>query len=296
MTAYRDTLRFDSIVVIESLRPTDMKTGDWLYTSVIEPWARSNAPFYTKLYLPTSRFEFLGVLDELRDQLFRNGHAPILHIEAHGDREGLELGNHEHIPWEALRQRVTEMNQLCQVNLLLVMAMCAGWHLSRLLIPTQRAPVWGIVGPTSDDVTAGDLRNAMEGFYYTLLQTMNARRALDAMNGRVTYEQWTYRLETAEMMFCRAFHNYVSVNGTDDALKERENEIVAEILRHRHHDITVAFDARALAHQMLRDHSTAFAFFRRTFLFIDMFPDNEARFKLNYTDCTTLQSHEQKTT
>jgi len=287
MTFYRDTLKFDSIVVIESLKPDDSKTGDWLYHRVIESWARRNSPFYTRFYQVASRQEFLGVLDVLRAELFKNGHAPILHIDAHGDTTGLELGDGDHLQWEELRGRLTEMNLLSQINLLVVMAMCADWHLSRLLMPMDRSPVWGVIGPT-EDVKAGPLRESMEVFYSTLLSTMDARRALDEMNNGAPYVLWTYILETAEIMFCRVFHHYTHKLCTEDQLQERENDIVAEIVRRRDGDLMAAYEARDRARRMLRQHAEMFDYYKRNFFFIDLYPQNAARFQLTYDDCAGL--------
>jgi hypothetical protein len=288
MTPYRDSLRFDSIIVIESLRSEDMKTGEWLYYRVLDSWAQRNAPFYTKLYQPASRAEFLGVLDEVRDCLFRNGHRPILHIEAHGSSDGLQLGSDEEVRWEDLRDRFTEMNESSAINLLVVMAMCAGWHLSRLLLPMHRAPVWGVVGPIDDRVQTGDLREAMESFYRVLLSSFDARTALAAMNQHVPYESWQYLLETAETMFCRVFHHYIKDLCTEDQLQARENEIVSEVVRRQQGNLLVAFDARERARLMLRDHAAMFAFYRRIFFMIDEHPEGDTRFRLTYEDCANL--------
>ena len=40
----------------------------------------------------------------------KDGRAPILHIEAHGDTEGLELASEEHVEWSELAQALTEIN------------------------------------------------------------------------------------------------------------------------------------------------------------------------------------------
>ncbi|HEY5022703.1 MAG TPA: hypothetical protein VII30_09485 [Gemmatimonadaceae bacterium] len=59
----------------------------------------------------------------------KDGHAPILHIEAHGDAVGLELASGEHIKWSELAPVLTEINVGCQMNLLVVAAACEGWYL-----------------------------------------------------------------------------------------------------------------------------------------------------------------------
>jgi len=289
VTVYKDAIRFDSIAVIETLRSTDLETGEWLFDRVIQPWAVRNAPFHVRFKRTHSRAEFLQALDELQNDLFQHGHKPIIHIEAHGDRTGLEMASGEHIAWEELRDRLTVMNGCSELNLLLVMAMCAGWHLSTLLTPLHKAPVWGVVGPLKDVVRAGDLRDAMESFYSYLLETFDARGALKAVNTGLPPADWLYVLETAEVMLCRIFHTYVNELSTDAKLKDRENEVVAEIVRNRNFDLTVAFDARERARQQLGDHQAAFDRYRKDFLWIDEYPANDKRFRLTLTDCVNLR-------
>jgi hypothetical protein len=269
-------------------------TGEWLYDRVLQAWERADTSFRAEFHSVGSRADFFRELDAVTE-MFRSGRAPILHIEAHGlvdqsDKPiGLRLSGGEDVLWEELRGHFTAMNELCHFNLLVVLAMCSGWHGASLLTPMQRAPSWGVIGTTIPDVKSGPLREAMEAFYQTLRTTLDARQALDAMNQHVPYRGWTYRLETAELMLCRVFREYVRAS-TEESLKEREDEIVAEIVRRHGRDLRVALDARQRAHAMLRDHAALFDHFRETFLMLDTLPMNRRRFGLTYDNCVAFQS------
>jgi hypothetical protein len=284
---YSDSVRFDSIVVLESLPFGEQKTGTWLYDNVLKPWADAHPPFRVYFNAIDSKSQFLAALDAAEAQLFQNGSVPILHIEAHGDKEGIALSNGEHVRWEELRERLTLMNQVSGLNLLVVMAMCRGWWISQLLYPLRPSPAWGIIGPT-EDVWDTDLRNAMEAFYRELLNSFNARAALDEMNKNKPYEKWEFILETAEVMYCRVFNHSVNVLCTPDQLSDRENEIVAEIVRRNNYHLEVAYDARDRARHMLADHRQVFDFYRHSFFMLDSKPENASRFKLSYDDCMAV--------
>jgi hypothetical protein len=282
---YVDTVQFDSIVILESLGPGERKTGTWLFDNVLQPWARANSPFTALLNSIGSKAQFLAALRAIDQQLLAKGRAPIIHIEAHGDKDSIQLSNGEHVTWDELRDQLTAINLRCGFNLLVVMAMCEGWWLSRLLLPLHPSPVWGIIGPTKP-VWDTDLRNAMEAFYRVLLKTFDARQAMDEANQNKPYTDWEYLLETAEMMYCRVFNHYVKEPCTPEHLKERENEIVAEIFRRNGYRLEIAFEARDHAKQMLADHRRFFDFYRYNFFMLEALPQNADRFKLTFEDCT----------
>lgn len=291
---YKDSFKFDSVVVLETLAADESRTGEWLFDRVLQPWQRADPYFHTELKVARSRQALFRALDEVVRDYSRKGHSPIVHIEAHGvvddkDRAvGLELANGDQVLWEPLRDRLTEINGLSRFNLLVVFAMCAGWHGAGLLHPNNAAPAWGVIGTTNANVKAVDLREAMEAFYMTLRWSLDARKALDAMNASRPIADWEYRLTTAEMMFARVFRHYVDVLCTPDQLQARENEIVAEIVRRRGGDLLAGMDARERARRMLREHSELFQHYREPFLMLDTWPDNAPRFALTYNEYLRL--------
>jgi hypothetical protein len=149
--------------------------------------------------------------------------------------------------------------------------------------------VWGVVGPL-EDVKAGDLREAMETLYRTIVGGDGGYQAVSSMNHHVAREQWKFLLETAETMFCRVFHHYAQNLTSEERLRDAENEIAAEIVRRRGGDLLAGMEARHRAHQMLLQHADMFAYYRKTFLLIDLFPENDERFRLTYDDCAGVSA------
>lgn len=281
---YSDSVQFDSVVVLESLGPGEKRTGTWLYDKVLKPWADANPTFSVLYNAVGDKMDFFAALRAAEVQLLSQGHAPILHIEAHGDKDGILLSSGERILWEELRSIFTAINRKCDFNLFVVMALCRGWWLSRLLVPHQPSPVWGLLGPT-EPVLDGDLKEAMRAFYVELLSSFDARKALDVANKHKTFKNWDYRLQTAEVMYCQVFHRYVAEMGTPEQLARRENELTYEIFRRHGCVLEIAFDARDRARALLTDHRKFFDFYRQNFFMLDIIPLNTGRFQLTYDDC-----------
>ena len=90
---------------------------------------------------------------------------------------------------------------------------------------------------------------------------------------------------SAEWLFCSAFARYVG-DATPEALKERENELVAELLRRRKsYDLLLATEARVRARAQLADHRTFFDSMKATYFMFERWPGNQDRFQLAYGDC-----------
>jgi len=102
----------------------------------------------------------------------RSGHSPVVHLDMHGNTDGLKVASSEVLAWAEFAPLLIEINRASRMNLLVVAAACHGWHMTDILRPTDRAPAWGIIGPP-DSVTAGELYEATKRFYATLLATLD---------------------------------------------------------------------------------------------------------------------------
>jgi hypothetical protein len=280
---YSDTIRFDSIVIIESLRINDIPTGTQLFYQVLQPWAQTHGPFHVELRSANSRSAFLAILDAIRSDFFVKGHCPLIHIEAHGDENGLELGNGETIDWEELRDRFTDLNRLSRFNLVIFMAMCCGWWFSRTLTPMKPSPCWGVIGPT-ETVDEAPLLDAASAFYTELLTSLNAWKAVATMNQQAPANTWTYLLESAEVMYGRVCATYTRHNAAPEEIEARIDDIVAEVVRRSGYNLAVAHSARVDARRLLSNPKDVYVHFYRSFFMLDDIPENSGRFTLSYED------------
>jgi hypothetical protein len=284
---YKDVFQFDSIVVIESLPTSKMPTSEWLFESYLQPIANKDGHLKVELFQAATKTQLMEFLERVYRQYAQRGHSPILHLEAHGDDAGMELASGEHVAWERIREPLTAINEMVGVNLLVVSTLCNGGWMSTLLNPAKPAPAWGVIGPL-ETVYAGPLREAMAAFYSVLISTKNARTAMNAMNEYVKVGEWTYRLETAELMLFRSYTELLERHSSDEQMQDEENQIVEEVVRRRGYDINIAIEARTLARETARDHRKYFEFFRRSFFMLDRFPENADRFKLTFDECLQI--------
>lgn len=264
-----------------------MPTATWLRDSTLLP-ATAKDPTLSVVYKKVDTHEHLqSAFADLKAHTKR-GHAPILHVEAHGDKDlGLQLPNGEHVTWIQFKDALTEVNIACGLNLLVVMAACSGGYMLKTLQPTERAAVWAIVGPI-DEVRAGDLREAMSEFYWALLGSLDGRAALDAMNASSVVAEWKYKLFTAEMMFCWVYRYYKGY--TERTVKERARSIAAVAAAV---DGLGEFQKRVLRKQAsleLENHEPTYLRLQSHFLMLDLFPQNASRFDLSYARCMAIDN------
>ena len=210
--------------------------------------------------------------------------GPILHLEAHGDEEGLALADGTHIPWTVLTPQLGAINRASRMNLLVLAMMCQGWDLTVALMPNDRAPVFMLVGPPHT-LAAVAIQDATKRFYSTLLANWELTDALTSMNEGQLFEHWSIRPATAEILFCRVFRYYLQDLETGRTLQDRENKLVADMAIAGNLTVLDTAALRVDVRRWLSDHASWYEHLRRPFLMIDLFPENAGRFGLTYAKC-----------
>ena len=280
------SLHFDSIHVIESLRRSDRKTGSELVSNILRPIiVGKKLDIRVEFHTPVTKDQFVHTLWKIAAESREKGSSPILHIEVHGDESGIQVSSYECISWAELKAALTEINILSRLNLLVILAACKGAHLVRILWPTDRAPVWALIGPT-EDITDKNIRIDFTSFYNEFLTTFDGRAALEALNQKkVGGGAWRYQYYPARYFFRSVYHKYLRDLTSETALCQREEHLVADVLASRpdlrHHEA----DLRARVQGDLRDHQTHFEQAKNHFFMLDLYPDNRDRFPLTLEEC-----------
>lgn len=140
-------LLFKKIHVIESLPHNEMRTGkdlndDCLYYNSFKLSGVKHE--YTRVETQT---EFLNSIGRIRNDMVQNDESPIIHLELHGNENGLLLANGKFIEWSALKKAFQEINLLCKNNLFLTLAVCRGAYLIDIIDMFDTAPYWGFLAP-----------------------------------------------------------------------------------------------------------------------------------------------------
>jgi hypothetical protein len=276
------SLRFNTIQIVESL--TVGRTGFRLYEDLEPIGIRSEPPVVVRFWRASTREEFVARLVHIATDASENGRSAILHVEAHGNSEGIVTSSGDLVPWDDFKQALVAINVAGRVNLLVVLAACKGIWLLETLQPSERASFATLIGPL-DDVEFGDIERGCGAFYRTLFSSRDVFLALDAMNAAASSAQRLFQSVTALGAFRSVFRAYLlQYADNDDALAERERRILTKVdeTKMSQFERTVR---RGQLRTHLRDHRGAFARFKENFFFCDLFPENVDRFHLTFEDC-----------
>ncbi|HEX3531497.1 MAG TPA: hypothetical protein VH988_30930 [Thermoanaerobaculia bacterium] len=268
---------FGRLIVLESLRPSDVKTGQRLLTH-IHRWVVEGAA------LPPAGLKRVENATELGDAIdvlcrlsLREGRIPILHIEAHGGKPGLQCADGSYLHWPDLADLLRPINGECRNNLLLVLACCDGNYFALELLKAavlDRCPVWALVacsGPAGPyDIDLGFYR-----FYEEFLASGDGNAALEALNAAASGSQ-QFMFIPAEKMFLDFFRYYLSAHGTRRVRQARVEECLSEIIEaglpgslQEHRDnLKFRISRPEVVFAEKRDHC----------LWLDLYPEERARF------------------
>jgi len=122
---------------------------------------------------------------------------PILHLSAHGSREGIQLSNGEVLTWRELRELITPINLNLGGYLLLCMSACKGYSACQMAMQNDDSPhpYFAMVGNFGTPTWA-DTAVAYSSFYHLLSKGHSIPDAVEGMKAACGDGQWV--LETAE--------------------------------------------------------------------------------------------------
>jgi len=175
---------FDTVHIVETLRPGNSLTGRHLFEDIRTLAASVSPPVSVRHSTVQTRAEFIGLLRSIAHDSRAHGHSPVLHIEAHGSPEGIQVSSDEFLAWREFKTELTAINQISRLNLFVIIEACNGFDLLQIIEVTDRAPVRAVIGPDRE-VTADEIDRANIAFYRTLFNGRDGVTAWRAMNDAV---------------------------------------------------------------------------------------------------------------
>ena len=157
------TIRTTNVWIIEWLHSNDRKTGHLLHL-----WLQQQRPGWSAYLRCNSKADVLAAIERATVRAQQSRIVPVLHLEAHGDVEGLEgprgADGAEVLSWNELADPLQRLNLATGCNLVVFVAACTGFAGIKAFCRGPRAPAVALVGPTSP-LTDSEILNGTKEFY-----------------------------------------------------------------------------------------------------------------------------------
>lgn len=264
---------FNQIVIIQSLEPTEVKTGRMLHEFI----STNNSFVATKIPIQVYDCGHAGQFLEIIIQLTHEaalGKIPLLHVECHGDpTEGLEFQNSSILRWEDIATALLPLNIASRFNLLAVFSACFGAHFLGQMGVINHAPCWCLVAPT-ETVDPGEILAGFRAFYSALFEYNDMGSAIKAIsNHRPSQGYWL--AEPAEIWFEKLITGYIETHCLESTARNRAKNMYRQLKIEGHHTGVGAL-LRLLRKQNRED--LLGKYFERYFLTTQI-PENIQRFQ-----------------
>lgn len=142
-------IHVSNVWIVEWLPTNEPHTGRTLHD-----WMNERRPGWSACFPCQSKSDVLAAINRATMHTRKSGMHPVLHIEAHGGKAGLEgpgrNGNFELLTWDELIEPLQKLNLATRCNLLVVVAACIGFAGVKALVRGPRAPAIALVGPDAD--------------------------------------------------------------------------------------------------------------------------------------------------
>jgi hypothetical protein len=225
-----DSNHFSRVIILDSIPIGEENTAKNLYDK-LQTLAAKHAPTPAIEYLRIESAEsLLKFLSQCRDEVIQGGEVPMLHIECHGDEDGFGLADGSLLDWPDLKLPLAELNVVTKLNLMISVAACTGGALAKVITMGDRAPFWGLIGPTRT-IYAHELENAFLALFATLFETKSPAKAVIAMDATST--PGTFWRTTAQGLFEKGWNMYKASYCTQDALDVRSQRMLERLKKIR---------------------------------------------------------------
>jgi len=188
------------LVIIESLRGTDLKTGTLLHTGLMKNKKFQEPTLSSFLYIVKTKEELFQTLNGIIAKMKTNALFPILHLEMHGFENGIQLTSNEYVRWDELLPIFREINILLSNNLTIMMSMCMGITMAFDIDTSKQAPFNMIIG-TIRDISGIELFNGYDSFYDNYFFTFDSVKSTELMNNEIDTNQSTFTYIKAKYIF-----------------------------------------------------------------------------------------------
>ena len=213
--------------------------------------------------------QFMAFMNRVELQTREKGVFPIIHLEIHGDKSGLSLPSKEGIKWDEFSDICRAINVHCSNNLLVVLAVCHGYHSVLQATITKLTPFCSLIGPT-ETVDNMQIEKDFPKFYKTLFNSKNLDLAFS------TFSE-PYQLYRCEKLFADGLVEYINKHCRGRGRQERVEELLTKVKQSPSGRNLSTGDARKLIKELIKPDIDKLDIYRTKFLMADD-PKNKGRF------------------
>jgi hypothetical protein len=264
--------KFTEIVIIESLKSEDSKTGQRLAGQIGYTGKKLGIP--VRLELVETLVELRQVYEKIQQRSI-NGSTPLIHYECHGDPCFLVLHpSLDRVDWPEFARLHRPINDITDNRLTIFLGACHGLYSLLSISISEVAPFLSLAGcqkrtffhQSKDDYT---------DFYLAILKNQPFRDAVASLPGK-------YEFFHSEELFFNSFLGYVRDHCIGDGRRDRIDRLVSNYLAYRGNYLP--FEKRrgkGFFKRFVRPSLEAFRRFKRRFLLSDR-PSNRGRFRSTF--------------
>lgn len=184
-------------------------------------------PYFLQIELP---FQLIDIdsaakLYQFLGELSTTGRKPILHLDMHGNKDGLSIAqSNELAPWEQVVPRFQAINVAIEGTLCVVAGVCYAFHAIKQISIIGACPVHMLIAP-EDIVTNGFLEDGLVPFYKSIFEHG------DITDAHAQYLGNSFRVFNADRFFVIAFVRYIKAHCRGKGAAARKERLFTEYLK-----------------------------------------------------------------
>lgn len=188
------------IIVIQSLKPTERKTGDELQHDILQYKQMIPKDMFSDIKNVVNKNDFFDCMNDIARYAREHNHIFTLHFETHGGDKGVYLSSGECVTWEEFYNSLIPVNEALCNNLLVVMAMCKGGAIVSYLDIHRRAPYRAFIGAFRD-ISPDEIAKGFAEFYNDYVNSLDAFKCIDKLNNELNPNRRTFWMMTQKEVF-----------------------------------------------------------------------------------------------
>ncbi len=216
---------FNTLYIIESLKEGETKTGQNLYNEMCAlKAAQSEFAVLDLRYIPIySAKEWDECMENIKTECEQQKVLPIIHLEIHGDEDGLEFTNYECKNVDEICEQFRQINRITGCNLFVTLGVCKGLYVLFGIHMKDLMPYCGAIG-SFDELEDTDIEIRYTEFYRTLFTTFDIYKAYKNLMTVDSDEEPKYRYIPIDEIFYKNYQDYIDKACTPEAIKDRADK------------------------------------------------------------------------